>query len=236
MRKILLILIMLPALCFGQQFTEHPLPAKKPYPYPMAYLEHVPPAGACIKPPILIFAHGIGEGYNNGPLSILIKTGLPALIQAGKMPVDSFLVLCPQGPKYISVPALKSFVEYAKKTYAATADTSKIYFTGLSGGAITMANYGREYAGIKAMVLAAGFPKYTLLCATKATKTSMWLFHNKGDALKWTGDNQYIINYNSCLPAGGEKAIGTFYEGGSHNVWDRMYANPDIYRWLLKHK
>lgn len=259
MKELLIILFLIPAV-LQAQVIEHPLPTKKPYPYPMGYLEYVPSwiTPCSKKPKLLIFLHGIGEGTSKGKLSIVANAGLPALAKAGKVPVDSFLILCPQGPKYISIPALHAFIQYAKKTYAAATDTSVVYLTGLSGGAITGANYCRLYTSTAA-VFCAGFPNYKDLCNQKSTLTPMLLFHNKGDNIVgYTGDVQFENLYNKCvkvyndtlqsridraiakgeiLPPGKPKepAVLTLYEGGGHDVWTRTYKDPEIYYWLLKH-
>lgn len=263
MRALYLILFLLPLISFGQ-IKECPLPAKKPYPYPMGYLEHIPALTPCSKkPPILIFLHGIGEGYNSVPLAYVARTGLPALLKAGKMPLDSFIVLCPQGPKYISVPAIKAFIAFAKTKYT-QADTSRIYLTGLSGGSISGMNYLKEYRATAAVFMCgSSTPKY--VCdSTILFKTPMWLFHGDADkgpnGVPPTGSTNLYKALKLC-PEQSELRI-TIYAGVTHNCWDRTYNlswmwkgkeehnfntsykpdvrkidqyDQDIYTWLLRH-
>lgn len=226
---IILFLIPLVGVRIQAQLIEHQLPLKKPYAYPMAYLEHQPVKRN--KAPILIFLHGIGEGSRSGPLIIITRTGLPRLIASNKMPVDSFIVLCPQGPKYISTLALKAFISYVKKTYC-EADTSRVYLTGLSGGAITGARYCKDFK-VNAAVLCAGYPNTKEMY--KSSRTPMWLFHGMDDnVVPYKGDVNFVNAYKKYNPFG--EILLTLYPGYGHNCWDITYQNPDIYYWMLKHK
>ena len=261
LKTLLLILLFAPTLLFGQ-LIEHQLPAKKPYPYPMAYLEHIPKwVTACTKkPPILIFLHGFGEGYEKCPLSILTNTGLPKLIKNNTLPVDSFLILCPQGPKSISIPALEAFIKYAKTTYL-DADTTRIYLTGLSGGAITGLNYIKSHKDITASVFIAGSSTSKSVCSTYLPTTPLWLFHGDADSqVPTTGSTNLYKGVKLCNDSSIKISI---YSAVDHNSWDRTYDlsgmnksktehnfgtsykkdirtidlyNIDMYNWLLSYK
>ncbi|HTJ51396.1 MAG TPA: hypothetical protein VL443_18175, partial [Cyclobacteriaceae bacterium] len=84
--KKLLFLLLLPALAFGQNYTERPLPAKKPYAQVFGYIEHVP---SNAKLPILIALTGFGENPGNGRTDIyrVLNPGLGSLVRHNLVPV-----------------------------------------------------------------------------------------------------------------------------------------------------
>jgi predicted peptidase len=231
--KKLLFLLLFPILSFGQKYIEHPLPAKKPYIQIFAYTEHVP-NGLC-KMPLLIALTGFGENHPGAQLYEVLNPGIGSLLKHSILPVDSFVILLPQNTNrnhLYDVESLHKFVEFAKHNY--NVDTTRVYITGLSGGAISLYNYLRKYS-CTAAITCAGSGTAKNICYNATTKTPIWAFHGSSDTrVSPSHDVTFVKEYNKCTVT--EKAELTIYPGVGHDSWTDTYANDMIYRWLLFHR
>lgn len=232
--KKLLFLLLLPALAFGQKYIEHPLPAKKPYAQVLGYVSYVP---SDKKLPLLIALGGYGQNPGNGRSDLykLMSDGIGDMLRDNNWKQDSFIVVLPQsGSKEYNPKALHNFIEYIKVNY--NVDTSRIYITGLSGGANSLYKYLALYRCTAAITIS-GAGNYKQVCNNQTTKTPLWAFHGELDGVVKPGPDKILIpKYNICIPVDHEHAELTIYPGAGHNVWDRTYANDMIYRWLLFHR
>jgi predicted peptidase len=231
--KKLLFLLLLPTLAFGQKYVEHPLPAKKPYPQVYAYTDHVP--NGLVKMPLLIALTGFGENHPGAQLYEVLNPGIGSLLKHNILPIDSFVILLPQNTNrnhYYDVESLHKFIEFAKKNY--NVDTTRVYITGLSGGAISLYNYLRKYS-CTAAITCAGSGTTKNICYNGTTRTPIWVFHGSEDTRVTPGqDIIFVREYNKCTV--NEKAQLTIYPGVAHDCWTKVYANDMIYRWFLFHR
>ena len=62
----------------------------------------------------------------------------------------------------------------------------------------------------------------------------IWAFHGDADRAVDVAGSQKIVD--AIKDAGGEQVKLTIYEGVGHNSWTQTYANPELYKWLLKHR
>lgn len=259
--KKLLFLLLLPALAFGQGIQiEKPKGSTTAH---YGYLEYLPDNYGCSdKMPLVIFLHGYGKiGNGTTDLHKVSDEGLPLLLKNKTLPHTSEPFIClsiQSATKYIDHNAVNAFLTYAIRTYKI--DTTRMYLTGLSGGATCGYNYMRTYNRFAAAVLIAGYGLTKTICDTKAPYTPVWAFHGTLDAtINITGSSNYIYRVNQC-PSKKEVCKITAYDGVGHNSWDRTYNlsgmnnfsvqsfkiaketikydpfDISIYEWLLKHK
>lgn len=231
------------------------------------YLEYLPDNYGCAnKMPLVIFLHGYGKiGNGTTDLNKVSTEGLPLLLKNKTLPSTSEPFIClsiQSSTKYIDHNAVNKFLTYAIKTYKV--DTTRMYLTGLSGGATCGYNYMRTYNRFAAAVLIAGYGLTKTICDTKGPYTPVWAFHGTADeTINITGSSNYNYRVNQC-PQTQERCKITAFDGVGHNSWDRTYTlsgmssfsvatfrisdsgkrvdtkydpfDVSIYEWLLKHK
>lgn len=232
---------------------------------PYGYYESVPGTySSQVEYPLIIFLHGYGEiGNGTTDLPKILRTGLPMLLAKKAVPnaSESFVILALQS-KTTSIPAanIDAFITYALNAYSI--DPTRIYITGLSGGAIAADAYIKTYDRAAAAVCIAGSSSGTNLSSTKVDKTPLWLFHGDADGtVPVTGSTNFYKGI-CTLTTLVEKPKITIYPGVNHNSWDRTYSlagmgtgkkehnfgtsykadirpcdtyTEDIYSWLLSH-
>jgi predicted peptidase len=178
--------------------------------------------------PLLIFLHGSGE---RGDDLKLVKThGPPKMIEAGhKFP---FIVVSPQCPKYqrwqpiVLDGMLDNLIKQLR------VDKSRIYLTGLSmGGQGTWAwaaNSPQRFAAIAPVCGRADRSWGEVL-----TNMPTWVFHGAKDTAVPLTESEKVVN---ALKKNGGSPKFTIYPEAGHDSWTVTYENPELYKWLLKHK
>lgn len=211
---------------------------------PNGFYEYLPPGyGDDTARPLLVFWHGLGEnGDGDGQLSKVLSNGPPRLQNRDEWPSDrSFIVLSPQnsGGGCPSSASIDAFITWALDTYGDAIDTSRVYLTGLSCGAIGSWNYLSNFTDgpVAAAVLIAGDGRGAWNRAgCDLGNFAIWGFHGDADGVvSVTGTNVPIDNLIADCPSRVE-AKKTIYPGVGHNSWGRTYslsAGHDIYAWLM---
>jgi predicted peptidase len=69
--------------------------------------------------------------------------------------------------------------------------------------------------------------------ATKVGKTPVWVFHGNADPAVPVTESRQMVE---ALKAIGGNVRYNEYEGVGHNSWDRAYAEPEIFSWMLAQK
>src|SRR5262249_25381446 len=121
------------------------------------------------------------------------------------------------------------------------ADPKRIYLTGLSMGGFGAWSLGMRYAErFAALVPICGGGRVADVVAAarnrrKALETlGIWAFHGAGDIVVPLQESERMID---ALHAEGiSQAKLTVYPEVLHDAWTPSYANPELYRWLLKHQ
>jgi len=178
--------------------------------------------------PLIVFLHGAGERGSN--IERVKKHGPPKIVQT--KPGFEFIVVSPQCPanQRWNAPDVMALVQHIKSSYQV--DQERIYLTGLSMGGYgtwdTAARYPYEFAAI-APICGGGNPR----SARRISHLPTWVFHGAKDRIVPLSESQAMV-------AGMEKAGGapklTIYPEKDHDSWTASYANPELYRWFLKHK
>ena len=182
--------------------------------------------------PLIVFLHGSGErGYNAEQIA---STGLPRRLEdQSDFP---FVVLSPQVPTdqwwedQLSVmPALIAQIE---SHYAI--DVKREYLTGLSMGGFgawaLAVRYPQKFAAV--VPIAGGWNGSDLprnICAVK--DVPFWVFHGALDQNVFPQQTERMVE---ALQQCGGNVRFTLYPDADHDgAWERAYADPQLYQWLL---
>ena len=206
------------------------------------------------KAPVILFLHGAGERGDDNLAQTKVGIGPAILRQQESLP---FIVVMPQCPKNrwwteqeMQAQALKALDQTIKEF---NGDTKRTYLTGLSMGgygswAIVAGNPTRFAAlavvcgGVRppprvnvpeAMTgLAASADPYGAVAA-KVGKTPVWVFHGGADPVVPVTESRKMVE---AIKAAGGSVRYNEYEGVGHNSWDKAYAEPEIFSWMLAQK
>ncbi len=211
------------------------------------YWEYLPPHyGNGALYPLLVFRHGIGEnGNGTTDLQKVVAHGPPKLIEADMWPEDrKFVVLSVQHPggDCPSSQEINDFITFAKGKYQV--DPKRVYFTGLSCGAIGGWNYLGDHLtqDVAAAVLIAGDARGAWSKAMCNLGTvPIWAFHGDADTTVLPAyDGVPIASLKACTNPAPVDLTHTVYPGVGHDSWTMTYnlSNPanDIYAWLMSHE
>lgn len=175
--------------------------------------------------PLVIFLHG--QGARGRDLAAVKREGLAQLADQGrKFP---FILVSPQCPadEWWNLPGVEAFIDEMQRRYRVDAD--RVYLTGLSMGgfgvwALAQRDPGR-YAAI-VPIAGSGEPKW----APRLRDLPTWGAHGANDAAVPVARAQELID---AIKAAGGSPRYTVFAGEPHNVWDKFYANDELYAWLL---
>ena len=215
---------------------------------PRGYYEYLPPsyrddcgAGS----PLLLFFHGLGEN-GNGELPALDKVvvnGPPKFIEDDSWPEDRpFVVLssqqaggCPNATQ------IDDFLNWAVDEY--NVDSTHLYLTGLSCGAIGVANYLRvnvDTTPVAAAVVISGDLRSAWnQKSCDLGRVALWGIHGEEDKNAGTPPDGTRIPMEGLLecPPEREARLNMLPDvGHSGATWNATYSGAnglDIYPWLL---
>ncbi len=202
--------------------------------------------------PLILFLHGMGESGSKGPLSILQRNGLPALIANGKFPETvtmngesfSFIVISPQfinWPVPLDVDAILKYVESKYRI-----DKSRIYLTGLSmGGGATWdyaqkPEFGSKLAAITSIAGALA-PNSIGGRNIASENLGVSAYANSGDpVVPAEYSNNWVRYINAYSPL--KAAEITIFDSKGHGGWSKAYDpnfkqnGLNMYQWFLQFK
>ena len=198
----------------------------------LEYLLYLPPEYTKSKKrwPLMLFLHGAGERGNN--LELVKIHGPPKHIEAGQhYPMIVVSPQCPEGTWW-DVHALIALLDELERTLRV--DPDRIMVTGLSmGGYGTWAlalEQPERFAAI-APVCGGGL---ALHANRLLTHLPAWVFHGALDPLVPLEEGERMVK---ALRAGGNKRVKfTVYKNVGHDSWERAYANPKLYAWMLEQR
>jgi len=205
------------------------------------------------KGPIILFLHGAGERGDDNEAQTRVGVG-PALL---KQPADfPAVVVFPQCPRnrWWNEPEMEAMalniLDAAVTEF--NGDSSRIYLTGLSmGGYGTWAiarSTARKFAGMGVICGGVKPPPGVRLpagtdgdssvdpyraIAEKVKDTPVWVFHGGADPVVPVTESRKMVE---AIKAVGGDVRYTEYEGVGHNSWDRAYAEPAFFSWLLSNR
>jgi predicted peptidase len=183
--------------------------------------------------PVILFLHGSGETKGGSKQPVEVGIG-PAI----KKQEDAFgfITIIPQSEKRTwradssDGKMAMGILDEVMKDYKT--DKKRVYLTGLSMGGYgtwsLAAAFPDKWAAI-APICGGGDPKI----AEKIKEIPCWCFHGDADNAVKVDQSRNLIK---ALKEAGDKPEYTEYAGVGHNSWDKAYATPELYEWLLKQK
>lgn len=181
--------------------------------------------------PVILFLHGSGECGRDGIAHT--RVGLPAHIarRPNRFP---FITVMPQahrlwfrGPE---AAAAWDILDEVLREYRA--DPDRIYLTGLSMGGFAaweFAMWRPDVFAAVAPVCGVGNAAY----AANMKEMPVWAFHGRlDDRVPVEGSREPI----EALRLLGAEPKYTEFPEGNHFIWDGVYADAELYRWLLKQR
>ena len=202
--------------------------------------------------PVILYLHGAGERGNDNVAQTRVGIG-PAI---GRQKGFSAITVFPQclSNRWWSEPemqemAIKALDQSIKEF---NGDTNRIYLTGLSMGGYGTWAIARDYPGRFAAYapicggvlpprVVSGLPEDPRVktadpymdVAKKIGKTPVWVFHGETDPVVPVSESRKMVE---ALKSAGGTVRYSEYEGVGHNSWDRAYAEPEFFSWLLSQK
>lgn len=177
--------------------------------------------------PLILFLHGAGErGTDFGTIR-----NLGPLRYANEHPEFPFLLVAPLCPRLYDwdPDALNELLDHAIASYKV--DTDRIYLTGFSMGGAgtweTAMEYTHRFAAI-APLCGRNIP----LLQFRLWLTPTWAFHGDQDDVVPLIHTTQMTDY--LVEAGNPNVKLTIYPGEGHYIWDRTYANGELYDWFLQ--
>ena len=184
--------------------------------------------------PVILFLHGSGETGDDGKKQS--GTGLGPAIRneekAGKH--FPFFVVFPQSQERTWKADSKdgqraiAILDAVEKDYKI--DEKRQYLTGLSMGGFGTWSLAEKYPDRWAAIVpvcGGGNP-----ADVKAIKDiPCWVFHGEADKTVNVEKGRQMV---AALKEAGGKPKFTEYPGVGHNSWDKAYATPELYEWLLE--
>jgi predicted peptidase len=191
--------------------------------------------------PLVLFLHGAGERGDN--LDQVKRNGPPKLVDEGR--AFPFILVSPQCPADSwwteELEALQALLDEIIAGHAV--DETRLYLTGLSmGGYGTWAWAFRSPQRFAAAApICGGAPIFFRSPAGAQRlrqtghpilKLPIWAFHGQDDPVVPVSESELPIR--NLQEAGGDVRL-TLYAGVGHNSWERAYADPQLFDWLLGH-
>ncbi len=204
--------------------------------------------------PVILFLHGAGERGDDNVAQTIVGIGPAILRRQAGLP---FIVVLPQCPRnrWWTEPEMQALALKAldQTVTEFNGDSKRTYLTGLSmGGYGSWAIVAKNPSRFAALAIVCGgvrpppglsLPKeaapqmtatdpYSAVAA-KAAKTPVWVFHGDADRAVPVTESRKMVE---ALKAAGGNVRYNEYEGVGHNSWDRAYAEPELFTWMLAQK
>ena len=197
--------------------------------------------------PIILFLHGAGERGEDGLAQTEVGIGRAIRLDRSRFPAVVVMPQCLKEHWWTQSPmddvAIKSLEAATKEFHG---DTQRTYVTGLS-----MGGYGTWYLAAKypgrfaALVPICGgvlepnlsrqqspddLKPYTDAAKKIGGSTPVWIFHGGDDSVVPVAESRRM---NDAMKALGGEVHYTEYPGVNHNSWDKAYAEPELFTWML---
>jgi predicted peptidase len=205
-----------------------------------AYFVYVPPDYTPDRPwPVILFLHGAGERGDDGFPQTDVGIGHAIRRNHRRVPAIVVMPQCRPNEGWVGPMAAMALhcLETTSREYHL--DPHRIYLTGLSlggnGAWLLAAQYPDRFA---AVVPICGFAEYgesTGLAekiAPRLIDVPIWCFHGQADKAVPAEKSRELVA--AIKAAGGKKVIYTEYPEAPHNVWDRAYDDPNLWKWLFE--
>jgi predicted peptidase len=195
-----------------------------------AYCVYVPPEYTPQKAwPAILFLHGSGQRGRDGIKQT--DVGIGQAIRRHREWIPGLVVMpqCRPAAGWMGGMAELALrcVEQTSREYHL--DPERVYLVGLSLGGAGVWHIGARLPGrFAALVPICGFGNEE--DASRLVGVPIWCFHGSADKRVPVERSREMV---AAIQEAGGNVTYTEYEGGSHNVWDRTFANPKLWQWLF---
>ena len=180
--------------------------------------------------PLILFLHGAGESGSDGQKQATVGLGRAIKRQEKAF---GFITVFPQSQhrtwKADSEDGRRAVDILAEVRHGYRIDPERIYLTGLSLGGYGTWSLATRYPDRWAAIVpicGGGDPKQ----AEKIKDIPCWCFHGGADRTVPPARSREMIE---ALKAVGGHPKYTEYPKVGHNSWDKAYATPELFPWLL---
>lgn len=192
----------------------------------LGYLTYLPEHyDSSKKYPLILFLHGSGERGND--VEKVRLQGLPKEIEKGrKLPAIVVAPQCPENQRWktFELAALLDSIESVYKV-----DKSAVYVTGLSMGGSGTWRFAAEFPDrVAAIIPMCAYAEPH--AAYQIVGIPVWVFHGTADDVTPIDGSERMVK--KLQEIGGNVKF-TRYEGANHGIWERTYADDEIYKWLF---
>jgi predicted peptidase len=197
--------------------------------------------------PVILFLHGAGERGDDG--LIQTEVGIGTAIRRGRNRVPAIVVMpqCRKDAWWASDAmgdvAMAALAQAQKEFHG---DPQRVYLTGLSMGGYGTWYLAGKYPGRFAAIapICGGIlmpdiarqqspddtKPYTDASSKIGKDTPTWIFHGGADPVVPPSESQRMAAAMKAL--GGEVKYTEYPEVG-HNSWEKAYAEPELFTWML---
>jgi len=206
-----------------------------------AYCVFVPPD---YKPdrawPVVLFLHGSGERGDDGFLQTEIGVGRALRRNYRQIPAIVVMPQCRPGQLWVGPMAVLALrcLEETSREYRL--DPQRIYLTGLSMGGhgawLLAASLPDRFAAVVPVCGFAELGPSTGLAqrlAPPLKNLPIRCFHGALDTNVPPAKSREMVE--AIRQAGGQVSY-TEFPDGAHDIWDRVYDDPQLWRWLLEQR
>lgn len=187
--------------------------------------------------PVILFLHGAGESGRDGVRQTAVGIGPAIVREPERFPA---LVVLPQasrgyGWREFNLAAAIAALDDVMGAYEV--DTGRVYATGISmGGYGTWAVALLQPERFAAIAPVCGGLDFSLGltipdAASRIAHIPHWVFHGEADNVIPVTESRVMVE---ALRTAGADVRYTEYPGVLHNSWDRAYAEPELFPWLLR--
>ena len=244
--------VLLPALAGlglaagAQDLTPHRMAnevAGHQYEYLLRLPAGIPEGGA----PLLLFLHGSGE---RGDKIDRVKVHGPPKLAGRMKALDPFVIVAPQCPagQWWKTESLKALLDEVIAAHPEAVDQRRMVVTGLSMGGYGTWNLVSKHPDLfaAAVPICGGGDLSRLRKRFKieetwnpedilrATHLPIRVFHGGADGVVPARASQTLVD--TLREAGAQRIEITVYPGVGHDSWTRTYADPNLYKWMLKQR
>jgi len=206
-----------------------------------AYCVFVPPDYDPRQPwPVILFLHGSGERGEDGFLQTDIGIGRALRRDHRRVPAIVVMPQCRPGQLWVgpmAVLALRCLEETSREYHL---DPQRVYLTGLS--------MGGQGAWLLASELPERFAAVVPICgfvelgpatglaervAARLTKVPIRCYHGALDQNVPVDKSREMV---AAIRQAGGTVFYTEFPDGAHDIWNRVYEDPQFWRWLLEQR
>jgi predicted peptidase len=203
-----------------------------------AYSVFIPPEYDPNRPwPAILFLHGSGERGADGLLQTEVGIGRALRRNHKLIPAIVVMPQCRENEMWVGPMGQMALRCLEQTSRAYRLDPERIYLTGLSLGGQGVWHIAAEFPDrFAAVVPICGFAEWkestgvAQKLAPRLTKVPIWCFHGALDKAVPVEKGRELVN---AIRAAGGDIQYTEYPDGDHQIWDRVYEDARLWKWLF---